>query len=175
MGLYKLAALIAIFAVGVSAQSSGSFVSRGTGSASTLPLHVTTVQISSAQILAITATPVQLIAAQGAGKVIAVFMVATSYTPGAIAYTADPAADLFIDYASGAILIGPYFPLLLDGRLQNLVAAASVVAGNGFSSTTFVNAPLYLKGFSPGVPFTLGDGTVTVTVFYSVISAAGAA
>lgn len=133
-------------------------VSAGAGASTSV-----TVPLSSAQILALNATPVTLVAAQGAGTVINVQSIVFKMVSTATQYANGGAVEFRYTNASGA-------------KVTADVAAAVVTAAAGTSFTTVVgvavtgvaNAPIVVDNAT--APFITGTGTATVTVTYQVLT-----
>ena len=138
-----------------------------TGGINYFQQHVT-VSLSSAQILGMAATPVQLVAAPGAGKTLVVIKVAVRITRTATAY------------ASGGVGIVQYGNTATGGGTQALdstfaatfftgASGASEAVRNGAvmsdTGTTLQNLGLFISNQTGA--FTTGTGTLTVDVYYS--------
>lgn len=121
-----------------------------------------TVTLSSADILDLHNTPVKLVAAPGAGKWVSLKHVDAYLTFGTVPYTViDPPR---IGYTDGAVYGG--LPAgLLTGTADGMFSSPYVSVGT-FAATTAVNTALSL--YADGSPFTDGDGTLTITVWYSI-------
>jgi hypothetical protein len=118
-----------------------------------------TVSVSSADILDLHNTPVTLVAAPGAGKFLVPHRVSWYFEYGTVAYATDD-GEPDIRYAS-------------NEGISVSVAIAGLPADNIASrapdldlSSSSVNSALRLT--AGGSVFTLGDGTLTFTVWYSV-------
>ena len=122
-------------------------------------LHKATATLSSADILALDSTPQTLVAAPGAGKFIVPHKVVAQYVYGTVAYVVGAQPDVTWEGSSVA------------GTLSlNLSGGADVLcfitpAMSNANPVDIVNKALTL---SAGDPLTDGDGTLTVTVWYSV-------
>lgn len=148
-------------------------------------LQVATLTLTSAQIRALHATPIQIVAAQGSGKLIipvhAVFQtnfVTTDYT------MADSSATVALELFSGATQQGPLLSasrqLLTSTATAGLQVAGYVSSGAGtggiYTGTAAPLSNLPLKVYNTsGVPdeFAAGDHTLTVTVTYRVVAVTG--
>lgn len=123
------------------------------------------VSLSSAQILALNATPVALVAAPGAGKVIVVEHILLKMITTATAYANGGALEFRYTDGSGA-------------KVTADLAAAIVTAGAGTSYTGVagVTTSLTMVSNSPIVvdnataPFITGTGTAVVTIRYRIVT-----
>jgi hypothetical protein len=162
-GLYAPGALII-------SDNGNNYINSGTSAAPIITLdsggatpQVATVALSSAQILALNATPVTLVAAQGATKVISVLSIVFKMIATATAYANGGAVEFRYTNAAGA-------------KVSADVAAAVVTAGAGTTITTVsgigatgvLNAPIVVDNAT--APFITGTGTATVTITYQVLT-----
>lgn len=123
------------------------------------------VSLSSAQILALNATPVTLVAAPGAGKIICVDRITLKMVTTATAYANGGALEFRYTDASGA-------------KVTADIAAAVVTAGAGTSYTSVAgvttsltnvaNAPIVIDNAT--APFITGTGTAVVTIQYQILT-----
>lgn len=124
------------------------------------------VSLTSAQILALNATPVSLVAAPGTGKAIIVRGITLKMVTTATAYANGGALEFRYTNASGA-------------KVSADIAAAVVTAGAGTSYTSVagvttsltpvVNSAIVIDNAT--APFITGTGTAVVTVSYDVVTA----
>lgn len=127
--------------------------------------RVVQVALSSAQILALNATPVTLIPAMGAGTVIVVAGVTFKMVTTATAYASGGALEFRYTNASGA-------------KVTADIAAGVVTAGAGTSYTSVagvttsltnvVNSPIIVDNATAA--FTTGTGTAVVGIRYNVFT-----
>jgi len=121
-----------------------------------------TVTLSSADILDLHNTPVELVPAPGAGKWLNVHNVTKYFAYGTVEYTA--ASDGVIYVAWGTTYDEYDWTVNVAGSLD--IIGATLVGGT-HAASSLVNQPLSAcLGF--GDELTLGDGTLTITVWYSV-------
>lgn len=128
--------------------------------------NVAVVSLTSAQILALNATPVTLVAAPGAGKTIVVRGITLKMVTTATGYANGGALEFRYTNASGA-------------KVTADIAAAVVTAGAGTSYTSVagvttsltgvVNSPIIVDNATAA--FITGTGTAVVTVAYDIIAA----
>lgn len=130
--------------------------------------------LTSAQLLAIHTTPVQVVAAPGAGKMILPLQLMLNYTFVTTAYT-DGGGNLTV-YPNGAA--ADYWWRRASTGFWTLTASQLVTYGGGTASVG--------AGIIPAAPYsnvsllinndtanpTLGDGTLTVVIVYVVCSVA---
>jgi hypothetical protein len=124
------------------------------------------VSLSSAQILALNATPVTLVAAPGAGKVIVVRGITFKMVTTATAYANGGALEFRYTNASGA-------------KVTADIAAAVVTAGAGTSYTSVAGVTTSLTNVANAAivvdnataAFDTGTGTAQVSIVYDVITA----
>jgi hypothetical protein len=126
------------------------------------------VTVTSAQLLAMSATPVLIIPAQGAHTwIVAQTPIAFEYDYGTAAYAAGGAIGL--EYGNTALLAGTAASSTLAAATFN-----GFVANNGFTlnsaatgtMASMVNLGIYLSNATAA--FTTGNGTLTVDINYSV-------
>ena len=123
------------------------------------------VEISSAEILALFATPKTLVAAPGAGKILEFISLLLAYDYNTIAYTIGTATNLQVKYtdASGAAVSTTQAVTgMLDQATDQLRSLDKLEA----SVTPVVNAALVLTLAVANV--TAGDGTIHGNVAYRV-------
>lgn len=124
-------------------------------SASDNPTFYAEISLSSAQILDLNATPITLVAAPGAGKVIVPLTYVVSYTYVSAAYAAN--VDLRARYTTGGF-----------NSIYTLSAVASSNQITTPQSLTSVIANEPIQAFvGTGNP-TTGDGTIKIGVYYKI-------
>lgn len=126
-------------------------------------LRKATVTLSSADILALHTTPVTLVAAPGATSWLCVHRVLWFYSHGSAQYATTAAAFPYLGYGAnpsvgGADIVSDPDDIVKVGDLDL----------PGSIATDLVNQPLKVQNDGAGQTFTDGDGTLTVTVWYSV-------
>lgn len=128
------------------------------GASSTPPATVT---LSSADILDLHNTPVTLVAAPGAGKWLNVHRIASYYKYGTAAYTTSGATTPYVGYA-----VGPQWAVvdIVSDTVDIIKTQPGDLAGS--VATDAINSALL--AFTDGAVFTDGDGTLTITVWYSI-------
>lgn len=149
--------------------SSANYTSDGvTGWFETCPIGVAAevrVSLSSAQILALSATPVTLIPAPGAGKIIIVESIALQMTTTSTQYANGGALEFRYTNASGA-------KVSADIAAAVVTAAAGTsytsVAGVTTSLTNVVNSPVVVNNATAA--FITGTGTGIFNIKYRVVA-----
>ena len=155
------------------AGTSGTYENVGTSSACDFQLIASAagtfltaqVPLSSAQILALNATPVTLVAAPGAGKVIAVNRITVKMVTTATQYANGGALEFRYTDASGA-------------KVTADIAAGVVTAGAGTSYTSVAGVTTSLTNVANAAividnataPFITGTGTAVVTIQYQILT-----
>lgn len=129
-------------------------------------LKVATVTLADTDILALNATPKQLIAAPGAGASVIVERVAFRFNWATTQYAAGGACSVFYSGAStnlmAATLAATFFTAP-TGAVTNDVA----IGPSASALTIPQNTAVVLKAAS--ADFTTGDSTVDVTIWYRVV------
>lgn len=123
--------------------------------------QVATVSISSAQLLTISTSPITIVAAQGANKVIVPMQVIYNYKVVTTGYSG---SSLVMQLGSPPVSIGGGFAAYLASTPVVTSQSANITNAN---STNLVNTDLILTSFSNP---TGGDSTLEVTVIYNVIT-----
>ena len=126
-------------------------------------LRKATVTLSSAQLLALHTTPITLVAAPGAGKWLAVHRILWFYSYGTVQYASSTTSEPYLGYgtlplATGADIVSDADDIVKGGDLDLPGSVAS----------DLVNKTLAVQTDGAGQEFTLGDGTLTVSVWYSI-------
>jgi|SRR5579872_3222364 len=139
----------------------------------TIPVVVktTTLTLSSANIMSMFTTPIQIIAAQGSHTYIIVHNVFTEYI-----FNTNPYADgdnLIIQYGNvgseGSSYILFYYTNFILQNTQSAFDAENGQSGRAsFAVAGVVNQGLYITNAT--APYTGGDSTAKVTVLYSVLT-----
>lgn len=122
-----------------------------------------TVEISSAEILALFTTPKTLVAAPGAGNLLEFISLLLAYDYGTVVYTIGTATDLQVKYtdASGAAVSTTQ---AVTGMIDQATDQLRAIDKVGTTVTPVVNAALVLT-LAVANP-TLGDGTIHAKVAY---------
>ena len=139
-----------------------SLLAQGTGSG----IQTATVTLSSAQLLHLNGTPVQLIAAPGSGNVIKPLSITLQYKFGSAPYTAQ----------DGSFAIGtPAFVAAVQQPAVGFIDQASdqIAFLGGFGGafgprSSFENQPITVMQ-NGSAEWTAGDGSVVISVTYTVV------
>ena len=131
-------------------------------------LQSASVSLTSAQILASNVTQVPVVSAPGSGKAVIVVTSMYEYTFGSVAYSGDGGRLLYngsfnqseaaADIGDNDSLIGTSSSLTINGN------GVSPFLSNAENSQVAYGVP------STNVPWTLGDGTLKITVLYYVLT-----
>jgi hypothetical protein len=133
-----------------------------------------TVSLTSAQIKALYDTPVQLIAAPGAGKLVIIDSILWDIAYGTTQYTAG--GVLAAQYGNTVHGAGPVASGTLAAASLNGVAASGFLSNGGIagglsvSKTASLNTAVYLSNQT--ADFATGDSTATLYVRYRVVTPA---
>lgn len=142
------------------------------GGGGSQPVQLASVVLTSAQLLALTETPVQLIAAPGVGKAIICVTVVLNYRAGATPYTVN-GTNLFINADGTASNDFGWMAWAQAGfidQADSQVASTTFLDGNGqVAESGLDNAPIFAACDSDP---TDGDGTLGITILYFVADVA---
>jgi len=125
----------------------------------------TVVPLSSAQILALSATPVSLIAAPGSGKAIRVMDLALKFSPSGTAYANGGALEFRYTDGSGTKVTADIAAAVVTAA--GTTVSFTNVAGIEASLTLTANAPVIVTNAT--APFITGTGTGVFYIAYRVI------
>ncbi len=142
---------------------------RGGSSGAPTGLAVATLDLTSAQILALNTTPIQAIAAPGANKLLWPVAV-TFFLDAAVVYATN--TKLLLNYAATNIDAASSAPDFLAQAADTVSVddAATALTGTSLAATSLVNKALNAK--ADGGDPTLGTGTVRIVVLYQTVSVA---
>ncbi len=129
-----------------------------------------TVPISSADILTMYATPILLIPSQGANTFVSVWSFMIEFVPGMTNYVGGdgngPCLQWDSDPAAGGIL---FWSSTVDLTSSNdTIRMDTILFAESGNNASIVNKGVYLSNST--VAYTLGDGTMNVTITYSVVT-----
>ncbi len=129
------------------------------------------VTLSSAQIKALKATPIQIIAAPGLGKTIQVITGTSVYNYGTVDYTGGDTNGLYLGPAANGNFVnqGGYWGQLFGSG--HSTSYTLLMGGANDAATNISNQGLFAT--VPTTDWTTGDGTVTITVSYIVVNSDG--
>jgi hypothetical protein len=123
--------------------------------------------LSSAQILALSATPISLIPAPGAGKIVIVDSILFKMVRTATAYANGGAVEFRYTDGSGAKVTADVAAALIT--TGGAATAYAHVAGIEASITPVANAAVIVTNAT--APFITGTGTAQVSVRYRIVTA----
>lgn len=128
-------------------------------------MQILKTSLSSAQLLALSATPVQLVAAPGAGNVILPISIIFRLNFGTAAYAAGSTLRLYVGLKAN----GLSFVVAAQALIQAVATTVQLTPSTAFLgvlgvSANMVNQALYLSPI--GAEFTTGDGTLDVYLAY---------
>lgn len=131
-----------------------------------------TVTLTAAQITALYDTPVQLIAAPGAGKLVVIDKIVWDIAYGTTQYTAGGA--IAAQYGNSAHGVGDAASSSIAAATLNAVAANEVLSASSTQivsvKTNCINAAVYLSNAT--ADFATGDSTATLYVYYKILTIA---
>lgn len=137
-----------------------------------IPAGVSTAQVrlTSAQIKAMSATPVQIVAAPGVGKMVIVGRNVNTYLFGTTQYTGGGAIGL--EFGNTALLAGPAASTTLAGATFDGYTASNnfeLTPNNTNTSANINNMGIFISNNT--APFATGDGTLIVNLNYQIVPA----
>ena len=147
-----------------------------------LASQVANVTLSSAQILALENTPVEIIPAPGAGKMLWPVVIFVHFKYGTTPYNLANSPTLVLNYEGLGGGGTPYIQAISSSSVSGLLTATSdqilqansrFIFQNGVQGTPFPRTDVENQGISiyqGGGTITSGDGTLLVSILYSVIS-----
>ena len=130
-------------------------------------VQTTTITITSAQILSLHTSPVQVVPAPGAGQILNPIAFTVQYKFATTPYVIPAQGIQFISGASHDEYAGVNTANLLDAP-SSRVATATAGGQVGGDPAVYANQPL-LVALSNSDP-TGGDGTLTITVTYTAVA-----
>jgi hypothetical protein len=149
--------------------ASTAFVATAAASAGLLKL--VSINLTSAQILALNATPILVLAGQGAGTVILPICWQVNVVPGSVAYSGAGTMELIWNNASPVVAAGTQTQVnagLNEATGTNGLGLAIFTAIiNGSGSAGKINQSLYITCTANP---SNGNGTATVTVYYILLT-----
>jgi hypothetical protein len=126
-----------------------------------------TVALTSAQILALNATPVQLIPAPGAAKIAVLDSIVVEMTRTATAYANGGVLEIRYTNASGALVSATFPASLVTGGAG---VAYAINIGLATILTPVVNAAIVIDNAT--APFITGTGTARIFVKWHIVNVA---
>lgn len=134
-------------------------------------MQTSKIQLSSAQLLAINATPVDIVPAPGAGKIVTIVALVYSGHFGSAAYINGSALGLIYAGTAKAPSADVCTAAVVNAAADHVsVMAIGTLDAVDDTPANIANKAIQLKAV--GAAFTTGDGTATVTAFYNTASLA---
>jgi hypothetical protein len=127
-----------------------------------------TVVVTSAQLLALHATPVTIIPAAGAGTLISIVNATLEYNFNTTAYVVPGTSQLQLLINNLEVGTDIAATGLLDQAASTVASTTAANQSTGVAMATLSNNALVIQN-SVGPEYTTGDGTLTVTVYYNII------
>jgi hypothetical protein len=132
--------------------------------------QVATVTVSAAQLAALHGSPVSVVAAPGSGKALAPFSAVFQYKAGANPYVVTPNSHVLLYLGKTFNNVTQVNATNFLDQIGSQVFMSEGIGGIGVSpQETLENAPLMAENDS-SMEWTGGDGTLTITVYYTVVS-----
>lgn len=129
------------------------------------PVQKVTIPLTSAQLLTLQSTPIQVIPAPGAGKVINLLQAMIVYTFVSTPYSLGDNANLELTASGNSLTL-----LNIAGILGlSFDLAAAFLTTWGSPPSTLDNQPIDLT-FDGTADITAGDGTAVLTIYYFVVT-----
>jgi hypothetical protein len=128
------------------------------------PIFTATLTLTSAQILALFTTPVVIVPAPATGFYINPMETVLRTLPGGSAYAAGGVVQLALG-AAATVVIGTIAAAAVITNAADQIAASSIALWTG-SEANCDAQPLVINNASGA--FTTGNGTLSVTVYYTV-------
>ena len=123
--------------------------------------------LTSAQLLALNTTPITLIPAAGAGNMISIVNATLEYNFVATPYTVPGGTQLQLFVNTLEVGTDIAAAGLVDQGANTVASTTAANQTTGTAAATLANQPLTITNSIGN--FTLGDGTLTVTVYYNII------
>jgi hypothetical protein len=137
-------------------------------------VQVVTVNLTSAQLLALSTTPILLVPAPGAGKYIFALDYILEYTYGGTAYSSPLHTNNCMINWLGQTINSANFVMEFDWALAGgfIESTSSMLASGPCGNSPYSLAVATNNGLQFGAPnaLTLGNGTLRVTLTYIVLS-----
>jgi len=137
-------------------------------------LHATSFTLTSANILAMYATPVQVIPPPGAGYAIVPVAITGNYIYGGTKFTGGGGSQVNLSYGSNPHGAGQLFASDIFSFTQLVIDASSwlsfVPINNIIIDTTAINAGIYVS--NTGAAYTgAGNGSIVLYLTYAIVAA----
>ncbi len=151
--------------------SDGTNWSSTTPAGGTATFNVSTVTLTSAQVKACRATPIEVIAAQGSGKAIAIHNVVSKFTYGGTnAFTNVQAISVFYNAGTAQSWYVTNAATPMNGTASNVIMGQQLLNYNTLANMENVNVVVKNTGASEITGNAANNNTLTVAVYWSSIS-----
>ena len=134
------------------------------------PVQTATVTLSSAQVRSLQGTPVQLIAAPGIGQALAPISVVFQYKAGSSPYSLPGSGHLLTYVGGNQNLVTQVSAAGFLDQSTSQVFMSEGVGGIGSSPQGSLENAAIMASNDGSAEWTNGDGTVTITVYYTVVA-----
>jgi hypothetical protein len=133
-------------------------------------LQVAVVTVTSAEILSLHSAPITVVAGQGANTMVNVFDLVVEFVPVSTPYTVAGGSTLQFQYSTNGdnVAVPVAGTGLLDQTTKHL-STTDIDTVAGLTSSSVSNASIDLTT-SADANFTLGNGTLTITIYYTVLT-----
>lgn len=132
-------------------------------------IYTAQVPLSSAQILNLFTTPVQLVAAPGSGKIIVPLSIIVDYTFVTTAYVSNTTLQIYENSDRSNPTWGPGISSILTATSSQIRSLYNNAAANGTTVVQYAdNQPLMITTATNNP--TTGDGTAKLTVLYKIVT-----
>ncbi len=134
------------------------------------PIKRASVTLTNTNILALRATPITLVAAPGANKMIVVDHIVLIFFPGVTPYvvTATTLSAFYVDGSGASVSTNTFASDIFTNTEDFRTDADGLGFCNGSGATAGLNnAKIVLK--ASGGAYSVGNGTAEVTTYYSVL------
>lgn len=121
--------------------------------------------LTTAQILALNATPIELAPAPGSGKILIPVSLVVSIHFNSVAFAAGSAVDLYLGPKANGKLFASILAATINAAANTADEEICVAVNVNGLLALFENQNLNLQ--TVGAAFTTGDGSITVTLFYN--------
>jgi hypothetical protein len=134
------------------------------------PVQTASVTLTSAQLQHLKGAPVQLVSAPGAGNVLNVVSASIQYKAGNTAYSIPSGGNIAVSLGAAAdkrLIFTPARDFIDQTTDQLYMSPANGIGPS--ASATIANQDLRVSN-DGNAEWTNGDGTVTITVYYTVVA-----
>lgn len=133
------------------------------------PVATATVTLTSAQVRSLQGTPVQLIAAPGAGQALAPISAVFQYKAGSSPYTTPGGGHLMTYVGGPQNLVTQVSAVGFIDQSTSQIFMSEGIGGIGSSPQGSLENAAMMTTNDGSAEWTNGDGTVTITVYYTIV------